>query len=97
MHIITINIYCTIIDFCRFKASQQKKIKTEDLKYLMIKVSVAYSNVYIVESGCACHIATKSVRVALCNAHDETSTLGITVVIQGADVTQYVRCPDFLL
>ena len=73
------------------KSSQQKKVKTEDLKYLMIKVSVARTNVHVMEAGCACNISTKSVRVGLCNAHDETTTLGVTVVIQGADIVQYVR------
>ena len=57
----------------------------------MIKVSVANADLYVVEAGCACSIATKSVRIALCNAHDESSTLGVTVVLQGIDVTQYVR------
>ena len=73
------------------KSSQQRRLKTEDLKYLMIKVSIARADLYIVEAGCACNLATKSVRVALCNAHDETTTLGVTIVVQGVDVTQYVR------
>ncbi|XP_063677294.1 bridge-like lipid transfer protein family member 1 isoform X2 [Bolinopsis microptera] len=77
----------------KLKTSQQKKLKTDDLKYLMIKVSIARTDLYVVEAGCACSIATKSIRVALCNAHDETTTLGVTLCVQGADVTQYVRLP----
>jgi hypothetical protein len=79
------------LPFSKIKASQQKKLKTDDLKYLMIKISVAHTDLYVVEAGCACSVATKSIRVALCNAHDESTTLGVTVCVQGADVTQYVR------
>ncbi|KAL5264461.1 hypothetical protein ACHWQZ_G005527 [Mnemiopsis leidyi] len=84
----------TSSSFSKLRSSQQKKLKTDDLKYLMIKVSVAHTDLYVVEAGCACKIATKSIRIALCNAHDENTTLGVTVCVQGADVTQYVRLPN---
>eukprot|EP00116_Pleurobrachia_bachei_P016615 sb/3476877/ len=59
----------------------------------MIKTSVANCDLHIVESGCSCKIATRTLRISLCNAHDESSTLGATMVLQGADITQYVRLP----
>ncbi|XP_077984720.1 bridge-like lipid transfer protein family member 1 [Glandiceps talaboti] len=62
----------------------------EDVKYEMTRVSLDQIDLYLVDTGSACHIQVHPVRIATCNLHGDSTATGVTVMIRNIEMKQYI-------
>ncbi|XP_051507194.1 transmembrane protein KIAA1109 homolog isoform X2 [Myxocyprinus asiaticus] len=64
---------------------------SEDLKYIMTRLTVDGSQIFIVEHGCAANIKTGALRLAICNLHTAAVGEGISAVLQDVVIAQFIE------